>query len=66
MDVAYALKYLHLYCHTPIVHCDIKPSNVLLNEDMVAHVGDFGLASLSLKHHISPKINPFQTACQLC
>jgi Leucine-rich repeat (LRR) protein len=44
MDVAYALEYLHLYCHTPIVHCDVKPSNVLLNEDMVAHVGDFGLA----------------------
>jgi Leucine-rich repeat (LRR) protein len=44
MGVAYALEYLHLYCETPIVHCDIKPSNVLLNEDMVAHVGDFGLA----------------------
>ncbi|XP_078151163.1 uncharacterized protein LOC144546484 [Carex rostrata] len=44
IDVATALDYLHNHGPAPIVHCDLKPSNVLLNEDMTAHVGDFGLA----------------------
>ncbi|KAH7568713.1 hypothetical protein JRO89_XS06G0035800 [Xanthoceras sorbifolium] len=46
IDVASALEYLHHGYGTPIVHSDIKPSNVMLDEDMVAHVGDFGIAKL--------------------
>uniref|UniRef100_A0A0D9XTD1 Receptor kinase-like protein Xa21 n=1 Tax=Leersia perrieri TaxID=77586 RepID=A0A0D9XTD1_9ORYZ len=46
LDVACALDYLHCHGPEPVVHCDIKSSNVLLDADMVAHVGDFGLARI--------------------
>ncbi|TYH51512.1 hypothetical protein ES332_D10G280700v1 [Gossypium tomentosum] len=46
VDVAHALEYLHHRCETPIIHCDLKPSNILLDEEMVGHISDFGLAKI--------------------
>jgi hypothetical protein len=44
VDVADALEHIHHNNQGTIVHCDLKPSNILLDDDMTAHVGDFGLA----------------------
>ncbi|KAJ1275544.1 hypothetical protein BS78_05G143800 [Paspalum vaginatum] len=44
LDIGNALEYLHYSSQRPIVHSDLKPSNILLGNDMTAHISDFGLA----------------------
>ncbi|CAN6322559.1 unnamed protein product [Urochloa humidicola] len=46
LDVARALAYLHDNCVPRILHRDVKPSNILLDNDYTAYLSDFGLARL--------------------
>ncbi|XP_074273466.1 G-type lectin S-receptor-like serine/threonine-protein kinase LECRK1 [Silene latifolia] len=45
-DIARGLFYLHEDCNSQIIHCDIKPQNILLDDDHNARISDFGLAKL--------------------
>ncbi|KAI8564686.1 hypothetical protein RHMOL_Rhmol03G0200800 [Rhododendron molle] len=46
IEVAKGLEYLHHCCDPPVIHGDVKPSNVLLDRNFNAKIGDFGLARL--------------------
>ncbi|KAI3902783.1 hypothetical protein MKW92_052147 [Papaver armeniacum] len=44
--IARGLVYLHEECSNQIIHCDIKPQNILLDDSFTARISDFGLAKL--------------------
>jgi hypothetical protein len=46
MGIGRGLLYLHEECITPIIHCDIKPQNILLDDYYNVRISDFGLAKL--------------------
>jgi serine/threonine protein kinase len=49
VGIARGLEYLHRGCNTRIVHFDIKPHNILLDQDFCPKIADFSLAKLCVK-----------------
>ncbi|XP_078151724.1 putative LRR receptor-like serine/threonine-protein kinase At3g47570 [Carex rostrata] len=62
IDIAKALDYLHDHRPAPLIHCDLKLSNVLLDDNMTAHVGDFGLARFLVRSDTVPAQSITSTA----
>ncbi|GLJ39674.1 hypothetical protein SUGI_0811040 [Cryptomeria japonica] len=46
MEIAEGMTYLHHYCFVQVIHCDLKPNNVLLGDDMTSYIADFGLSNI--------------------
>ncbi|KAL3735286.1 hypothetical protein ACJRO7_024420 [Eucalyptus globulus] len=46
IGIARGLEYLHRGCNTRILHFDIKPQNILLDQDFIPKISDFGLAKI--------------------
>ncbi|RWR77721.1 G-type lectin S-receptor-like serine/threonine-protein kinase LECRK4 [Cinnamomum micranthum f. kanehirae] len=57
MGIARGLLYLHEECETQIIHCDIKPQNVLIDDHYNAKIADFGLAKLLMKDQTRTSTN---------
>ncbi|KAL5983339.1 hypothetical protein ACLOJK_017423 [Asimina triloba] len=53
--IARGLVYLHEECGRQIIHCDIKPQNILLDDSFTARISDFGLAKLLMGNQTRTK-----------
>ena len=49
LDVARRILYLHEKCKAPIIHCDIKPQNILMDDFWTTKIFDVGLAKLLMQ-----------------
>ncbi|KAK9058916.1 hypothetical protein SSX86_023764 [Deinandra increscens subsp. villosa] len=52
MDIARGMNYLH-HCQPPIIHCNLKSSNLLVDKNLTLKVGDFGLSRIKHKTYLA-------------
>ncbi|KAJ0041813.1 hypothetical protein Pint_18043 [Pistacia integerrima] len=69
-EVASALVFLHNSKPKPIIHCDLKPANILLDRNFVSKIGDVGLSTMlsSDPSHVSStykETGPVGTFCYI-
>ncbi|XP_024971402.1 probable receptor-like protein kinase At1g80640 isoform X2 [Cynara cardunculus var. scolymus] len=57
LDIARGLEYLHERCNPPVIHRDLKSSNILLDSSFNAKISDFGLAATGLNAKNKVKIS---------
>ncbi|KAL4395705.1 hypothetical protein HN51_000200 [Arachis hypogaea] len=60
LDVARGLQFLHS-CDPPMIHSDIKPSNVLLDRSFAAKIGDFGLARFKMENRLKAEALSYES-----
>ncbi|CAM6095358.1 unnamed protein product [Calypogeia fissa] len=60
--VAQGLEYLHSFADPPVIHRDVKPSNILLDNHMVAKVADFGISKVNPEDDTHVSTRPAGTA----
>ncbi|XP_040997107.1 G-type lectin S-receptor-like serine/threonine-protein kinase LECRK3 [Juglans microcarpa x Juglans regia] len=51
LNIARGILYLHEECEIHIIHCDLNPNNILMDEQGCAKIADFGLAKLLMPDH---------------
>ncbi|KAH7295307.1 hypothetical protein KP509_27G042200 [Ceratopteris richardii] len=62
VGIAQGLDYLHSFADPPVIHRDVKPSNVLLDENLVAKVSDFGISRATKEFETHVSTTPAGTA----
>ncbi|KAF7813209.1 receptor-like serine/threonine-protein kinase [Senna tora] len=62
IDIARGIRYLHHSCDPPVIHGDIKPSNILLDASFSAKIGDYGLARLKSESQFDVESETFSNS----